>query len=89
MVNAVGKSEKPAKTAPRATPRFEPSIERSSAMQAHVEGPQLLASLQNLVDRLCSPDLTVAEARDLRPRLLDLLEHCPASDSPIHADRRV
>ena len=31
-------------------------------------------ALKGLMDRLSSPDLTAAEALDLQPRLLDLLE---------------
>ena len=34
----------------------------------------IVQTLQGLVERLSAPDLTAAEARDLRPRLLGLLE---------------
>lgn len=33
----------------------------------------IVASLQGLTERLAAPDLTAAEARELRPRLLGLL----------------
>ncbi|MFO0910488.1 MAG: hypothetical protein U0794_19445 [Isosphaeraceae bacterium] len=35
---------------------------------------QVLQTLQGLMERLTSPDLTAAEANDLRPRLNGLLE---------------
>jgi len=34
----------------------------------------IVQKLQGLMDRLAAPDLTAAEAEDLRPRLLVLLE---------------
>jgi hypothetical protein len=37
------------------------------------EKNRLLHSLQGLMERLSAPDLTVAEANDLRPKLFGLL----------------
>ena len=34
----------------------------------------IVQTLEGLVERLSAPDLTAAEAQDLRPRLLSLLE---------------
>jgi hypothetical protein len=34
----------------------------------------IVETLQGLMDRLAAPDLTVAEAQDLHPRLFQLLE---------------
>ena len=44
----------------------------------------IVETLQALMDRLSSPDLTAAEARDLRPRLFQLLETIEhEQDSPL------
>jgi hypothetical protein len=34
----------------------------------------MIAALQGLMDELCAPDLTLGQAKALRPRLLALLE---------------
>ena len=41
---------------------------------ACLERNQIVQTLQGLMDRLTSPDLTIAEANDIRPRLNGLLE---------------
>lgn len=44
---------------------------------------QPLDRLQSLVELLTHPDLTIAQANDLRPRLMDLLEALETrSESP-------
>ena len=43
-------------------------------MLAYIDQSELVQALQGLMDRLSSPDLTVAEANDLRPRLFGLLD---------------
>ena len=42
-------------------------------MQATCERNLLLHALRQLMDQLCSPDLTAAESKILRPQLEDLL----------------
>jgi hypothetical protein len=48
-------------------------IVRGSMMQATPERNLLFHTLCRMMDRLCSPDLTAAEAKVLRPQLDDLL----------------
>jgi hypothetical protein len=43
-------------------------------MGCHDERAELIKALRELLDRLCSPDLTLGEAKDLRAQLLDLLD---------------
>ena len=45
---------------------------------------ELVRSIECLVERLSHPDLTLAEANDLRPRLFHLLESVdgPSSSDP-------
>jgi hypothetical protein len=43
-------------------------------MGCHDERAALIKALRELLDRLCSPDLTLGEAKDLRAQLLDLLD---------------
>jgi hypothetical protein len=43
---------------------------------------RILQALQGLTDRLSAPDLTMAEAQDLRPKLLRLLESIEIDASP-------
>lgn len=38
------------------------------------EKASIVTSLQDLMERFCAPDLTVAEARDLHPQLARLLD---------------
>jgi hypothetical protein len=52
----------------------------------------MVQAIQGLVERLAAPDLTAAEARVLRPRLLSLLEAIeprPPGRATLAADRRV
>jgi len=57
-------------------------------MSAYPDQSELVQTLQGLMDRLSSPDLTVAEANDLRPRLFGLLETIDGMTSPnSHVDR--
>ncbi|WP_435015339.1 hypothetical protein TA3x_002877 [Tundrisphaera sp. TA3] len=57
-------------------------------MPATADTPHLLASLERLIERLCSTDLTLEEAAAIRPRITGLLEtirnppppaRCPAA----------
>lgn len=41
------------------------------------EHPDRIEQLRCLMERLSAPDLTLAEAKALRPRLSNLLETCP------------
>lgn len=47
-------------------------------LKAHDDRPGLARTLAALMDRLCAPDLTLAEARDLRSQLGRLL---PAAEA--------
>lgn len=57
-------------------------------MLAYLDQSDLVQTLQGLMDRLSSPDLTVAEANDLRPRLFGLLDTLGSRNpSDPHTDR--
>jgi hypothetical protein len=43
-------------------------------MGCHDERAELIKALRELLDRLCAPDLTLGEAKDLRAELLHLLD---------------
>ena len=42
---------------------------------------QTIKTLQNLLDELCSPDLTLGRAKVLRPHLFDVLEAMNSRDA--------
>jgi len=43
-------------------------------MGCHEERAEQIEALRELLDRLCSPDLTLGEAKHVRTQLLDLLD---------------
>ena len=50
------------------------SVRDIAMASACLERTQIVQTLQGLMDRLTSPDLTIAEANEIRPRLACLLE---------------
>jgi hypothetical protein len=51
-------------------------------MGSSEERAERIAALRGLLDRLCAPDLTLAEAKPLRTRLFDLLERTDRGMEP-------
>ena len=47
-----------------------------------------IETLQGIMERLCAPDLTVAEAQALQPRLFRLLETIEAENRREMSDRK-
>ncbi len=45
-----------------------------------LETTPIIETLQGILERLCAPDLTVAEAQDLHPRLIRLIETIEAQN---------
>ena len=51
-------------------------------MGSSEERAERIEALRGLLDGLCAPDLTLAEAKPLRTRLLDLLERTDRGTEP-------
>jgi hypothetical protein len=51
-------------------------------MRSSEERTERIEALRGLLDGLCAPDLTLAEAKPLRTRLFDLLERTDRSTEP-------
>jgi hypothetical protein len=64
-----------------------PSV-KVTAMQGQHDKSEIVQTLQCLMERLSAPDLTAAEANNLRPRLLGLLESKRGSVSPLAGSDR-
>ena len=60
--------------------RGEP--EAVTVMGSPEERAEQIESLRGLLDRLCAPDLTLAEAKPLRTRLFDLLVRIDEGKAP-------
>jgi hypothetical protein len=54
-------------------------------MGSSQERAEQIEALRGLLDRLCAPDLTLAEAKPLRTRLFDLLERTDRGREPAGA----
>jgi hypothetical protein len=54
-------------------------------MGSSEERAERIEALRGLLDRLCAPDLTLAEAKPLRSRLFDLLERIDRGMEPVGA----
>jgi hypothetical protein len=52
------------------------------AMGSSEERAERIEALRGLLDGLCAPDLTLAEAKPLRTRLFDLLERTDRGTEP-------
>jgi hypothetical protein len=57
-------------------------MEAVRAMGSSEEWAERIEALRGLLDRLCAPDLTLAEAKPLRTRLFDLLERTDRDMEP-------
>ena len=62
-------------------------IERTTAMILAPDRTQLAEDLRRMMDELCAPELTLARANVLRPRVQRLLEVIRETDSRPRADR--
>ena len=54
-------------------------------MWSSEERTERIEALRGLLDSLCAPDLTLAEAKPLRTRLFDLLERIDRGTEPAGA----